>query len=92
MIGQTTYLNEESERKQVSMPYWAYHALKRGAAPSMTKGLVAYEALLLTHDKYSDSLTDVESLVDDVFAREVGTRSLDAINKIKFADKADCVD
>lgn len=92
MIGQTIYLNEESARKQVSMPFWAYHALKRGSEGTMTKGLVAYETLLLANEEYTDSFTDIEAQVDEQFASEVGAPSLEYLNKTKFSDRSDGVD
>lgn len=93
MIDSTIYLTEESERKQVSMPVWAYATLKRAAASgSMTKGLVAYEALLLENGKYEDSFTRIESEVDDQFATEVGVDSLAHLNKKKFCDRSEGID
>ncbi|GGC49927.1 hypothetical protein [Haloferax sulfurifontis] len=93
MIDSTIYLNEESERKQVSMPVWAYEALKRAAnGTAMTKGLVAYEALLLENDKYEDAFTAIESEVDDQFVDVVGTDSLAFLQKKKFAARSEGID
>ena len=93
MIDSTIYLNEESERKQVSMPVWAYKALQRVAnSGSMTKSLVAYEALLLEDGKYEDAFTAIESEVDDQFATEVGTDSLAFLQKMKFSERSEGID
>lgn len=83
MIQNTVYLNEESERKQLTMPFWAYEFLKSDDGESMSKGVKAYEALLFAFDEYEDSLTDIESNIDDQLESFASHSLFTAVQKIK---------
>lgn len=93
MIDKTILVDDISERKQVSMPFWAYFALKQASSKrtnrTFTKGIVAYEALLLANDQYKDSFTKIESQIDADLSDTLGTDISEPINKIKFANGED---
>ena len=87
MIDQTLYLDTETARKQVTMDRWAYDLIKSTGSESLTKGLVAYEALMFANQEYTDTLNKIESNVDD-HLQTVGSHSLlDLVQKIKKSDQ-----
>jgi ribosomal protein L12E/L44/L45/RPP1/RPP2 len=85
MIDAAHYLAEESARKQLTMPLWAVSALKDGPTKGLTKGIIAYEALMLVYEDFSDALTEVEAEVDAALGKGAHTfeRKSCKNNKIK---------
>lgn len=81
VISETTLLNRKSSRKQVTMPAYAVSALKSGEIKQMTKGIVAYECLMLANEVYEDSLQDIRTRVIDEL--EEGVRGLSVQETLK---------
>jgi hypothetical protein len=65
MITETLYRDVESTRKQLKMPEETYELLKSGDNKGVTKGVVAYESLLFHFEEYEDSLSQIESRIND---------------------------
>jgi hypothetical protein len=83
VISETTLLNRESARKQVTMPAYAVSALKSGEIKQMTKGIVAYECLMLANEEYEDSLQQIRARVTDELEGALGGLLVrDALKKI----------
>ena len=87
MIQQTLYMDTETVRKQLTMDRWAYDLIKSSDSESLTKGLVAYEAVMFSNNQYTDSLSQIESSVDDQLSTVASNSFLDSIQKIKICDK-----
>lgn len=83
MIEGTIYLNEESTRKQLTMPFWAYDWIKSNDGESLSKGQKVYEVLFMVSNEYEDSLTETESFVDDQLESLTSERFVETVEKIK---------
>jgi len=79
----------------VSMPFWAYDTIKKLSSDAtnstFTKGIVAYEALLVSNDKYEDSFSQIEAQIEADLSDVVGVDISENINKIKFADTDEAI-
>jgi hypothetical protein len=53
IISQTTKMETEPDENQAYMPYFSISALKQ---ERLSKGLVAYEAIMLANEMYEDPL------------------------------------
>ena len=64
MVQKTILKDVESKEKRVKMPHWAVDFLKQGVTRQMSKGIVAYEVIQMVDGRYSDSVTDIEDVVN----------------------------
>jgi len=63
VVDNTVYCDEMGVRKQLTMDGWAAQALT--TASNITKGVVAYECLLMANHDYNDEFSRVEQRVID---------------------------
>lgn len=63
VISETMLVDVEPTRKQLTMPAYAVSALQSGKIKKMSKGIIAYECLMLANDEYNDSLQRIRSRV-----------------------------
>jgi len=64
MVQKTILKDVESQEKRVKMPHWAVDFLKQGVTRQMSKGIVAYEVIQMVDGRYSDSVTEIEDVVN----------------------------
>ena len=64
MVQKTILKDVESQEKRVKMPHWAVDFLKQGVTRQMSKGIVAYEVIKMVDGRYSDSVTEIEDVVN----------------------------
>jgi hypothetical protein len=64
VISETLLVDVEPTRKQLTMPAYAVSALQSGKIKKMSKGLIAYECLMLANEKYEDSLQQIRAHVE----------------------------
>lgn len=86
---QTLYLNEESDRKQLTMEKRAYEHLKTDEDETATKSMKAYEAILFHFDEYRDAIDDYEDRVDDELI-DIGTSEFHSVLE-KISSQKDSV-
>lgn len=90
VISETLLVDEEPSRSQLTMPAYAVSALQSGRIKKMTKGMVAYECLMLAHEEYKDSLQDIRIYLLDELEGEVSGLSVrDELKKIILAVEED---
>jgi hypothetical protein len=53
-------VDEEPFEKQPTVPGWAVTQLQSGNIRQMSKGVLAYECLMMAYDRYSDSFSELE--------------------------------
>ncbi|MGB9932601.1 hypothetical protein [Haloarcula amylolytica] len=56
-------VDTEPTEKQPTVPGWAISALQSGEIRQMSKGVIAYECLMMADNDHSDSFTNIESNV-----------------------------
>lgn len=69
VISETTKIETEPEQRQAYLPYYAISALKQ---ERLSKGLVAYEAIMLANTEYGDSLQQIRSRVVGELEKSLG--------------------
>lgn len=69
VISETTKIETEPEQRQAYLPYYAISALKQ---ERLSKGLVAYEAIMLANAEYEDSLQQIRSRVVGELEKSLG--------------------
>ena len=65
MVQKTILKDVESQEKRVKMPHWVVDYLKQGVTRQMSKGVVAYEVIQMVDGRYSDSVTEIEDVVNN---------------------------
>jgi len=88
-------VDKQPDEKQPTVPGWAVTQLQSGNIRQMSKGVIAYECLMMAYDRYSDSFTEIEEkavagvtedifgLLDDMVEEQVVTA------KSKLQDESD---
>jgi hypothetical protein len=87
IISQTTKMETEPDENQAYMPYFSISALKQ---ERLSKGLVAYEAIMLANEMYEDPLQRIRSqLVDELEGQVSGLSVRNEFKKIIHAMEED---
>ena len=53
-------VDTDSDAKQITLDGWAVEALQSGNIRKLSKGVIAYECLHMSHEDYSDSFSKIE--------------------------------
>jgi hypothetical protein len=65
MVNKTILNDQDSQKIRVSMPHWCIDYLKQGQTRKMSKGIVAYETILMVDDRFEDDLTELETMINN---------------------------